>query len=259
MVLNPAKIFGLDVGCANLNLHDALPILRSCISPVDITIESAHILPRPADMPPNPYLLAADNPQALLSLLREDPSLASGQDEHGYSLVHAAASYNHLDLLRDLVREFKVPVDLRDEDGETALFVVETVEAARVLVDELGLDAKIQNAEGQTAREKIEAEGDWPEVAEYLLSLEAGSSSANGAANGLPPVPEGLKVTVGTVDEAEAEGQQPDPEFRRRIEELAAREDFQTPEGQAELRRLVEDAIGGQGFGEDRSVRPRQN
>ncbi|KAL2262957.1 hypothetical protein VTK26DRAFT_8814 [Humicola hyalothermophila] len=212
-------------------------------------------------MAPNPYLLAADNPQALLTLLRENPSLASGQDEHGYSLIHAAASYNHLDLLRALVREFKTPVDLKDEDGETALFVVETVEAARVLVEELGLDTELQNSEGQTALEKIEIEGDYPKIAEYLQTLKGGTSSSNGTvsdAMALPPVPEGLKVTMATMDEAEANEQQPDPEFRRRIEELAAREDLQTPEGQAELRRLVEDALGGQGLGGERSVRPRQ-
>lgn len=217
-------------------------------------------------MAPNPYLLAADNPEALLTLLREEPSLASGQDEHGYSLVHAAASYNHLDLLRALIREFKVPVDLRDEDGETALFVVETVDAARVLVEELGLDTKLQNEEGQTAREKIETEADWLEVAEYLQSFDGAPSTA--AANGtvssgdgmdLPPPPDGLQVTMGTMDEAEAAGQQPDPEFRRRIEELAAREDLQTPEGQAELRRLVEEAISGEGLSDERSVRPRQD
>ncbi|KAK3306841.1 uncharacterized protein B0T15DRAFT_393021 [Chaetomium strumarium] len=214
-------------------------------------------------MSPNPYLLAADNPTALISLLRENPSLAPCQDEHGYSLLHAAASYNHLDLLRSLIREFKVPVDIKDEDGETALFVVETVDAARILVEELGLDAKLQNSEGQTAREKIEGEAEWPAVAEYLQSLETGSSSANAARNGsdigLPPVPEGLEVRMGTMDAEEAEEQQPDPEFRRRIEELAAREDFQTPEGQAELRRLVEEAISGQGFGDERSVRPRSD
>jgi hypothetical protein len=218
-------------------------------------------------MAPNPYLLAADNPAALLALLREDPTVASGQDEHGYSLVHAAASYNHLTLLRTLAREFNVPVDIKDEDGETALFVVESVEAARVLVEELGLDPKIQNDEGQTAAEKIESEADWPAVAEYLRGLEGSSSVTNGVPNGttsagveLPPAPEGLQVTMGTMDEAAAGEQQPDPEFRRRIEELAAREDFQTPEGQAELRKLVEEAIGGgEGFSEERSVRPRQD
>ncbi|KAL2129543.1 hypothetical protein VTI74DRAFT_7627 [Chaetomium olivicolor] len=216
-------------------------------------------------MSPNPYLLAADNPGALLTLLHEQPSLAAGQDEHGYSLVHAAASYNHLDLLRSLIRDFKVPVDLKDEDGETALFVVETVEAARVLVEELGLDTKLQNEEGQTAREKLEAEAEWPQVVEYLEGFEGGVvGAANGATAAsagveLPPLPEGLKVTMGTMDEAEAGEGQPDPEFRRRIEELAAREDFQTPEGQAELRRLVEEAIRGEGYSDERNVRHRQD
>lgn len=200
----------------------------------------------------NPYLLAADSPDACIALLRENPSLASGQDEHGYSLIHAAASYNHLDLLRTLVGEFKAPVDLKDEDGETALFVVETVAAARVLVEELKLDTTIVNDEGQTAREKIEAEEDYPEVAEYLRGLEGetgSSSTVNGTTNGttpadLPPAPEGLSVQIGTMNEAEDAGE-PDPEFRRRIEELASREDFETVQGQAALRQLVEDAILG--------------
>ncbi|KAJ4300163.1 hypothetical protein N0V88_002832 [Collariella sp. IMI 366227] len=216
-------------------------------------------------MSPNPYLLAADNPAALLTLLREQPSLALGQDEHGYSLVHAAASYNHLDLLRALIHEFNTSVDLRDEDGETALFVVETVDAARVLVEELGLDTKLQNEEGQTAREKLEVEAEFPEVVEYLQGLEG--TGEVGAANGtvmdggmeLPPLPEGLKVTMGTMNEAEADEQQPDPEFRRMIEELAAREDFQTPEGQAELRRLVQAAVRGEEYSGERNVRPRQD
>jgi len=216
-------------------------------------------------MAPNPYVLAADNPAALLALLQEDASLAVTQDEHGYSLVHAAASYNHIDLLRKLVKDFNVPVDLRDEDGETALFVVESIEAAKVLVEELGLDPSLKNDEGYTAREKIEAEEEWPAVAEYLKTRGSGPDIANGTTNGessevldLPPVPEGLQITVGTMDEEVAEEQQPDPEFRRRIEELAARSDFQTPEGQAELRRLVEEAVMGGGLSEDRSVRPRQ-
>ncbi|KAK3905679.1 hypothetical protein C8A05DRAFT_41414 [Staphylotrichum tortipilum] len=220
-------------------------------------------------MPPNPYLLAADNPQALLPLLAENPALASIQDEHGYSLIHAAASYNHLDLLRALVRDFHAPVDLKDEDGETALFVVETVEAARVLVEELKLDAGLLNHRNWMAREKIEYEEEWPAVVAYLRGLEEpGPSAPNGVAADaaeeeggdaeLPGLPEGLRVTMGTMNEAEAGEQQPDPEFRRRIEELAAREDFQTPEGQADLRRLVEEAIGGEGFGADRNVRQRE-
>lgn len=236
--------------------------------------------PKPT-MPPNPFLLAADNPAALLPLLRETPALASEQDEHGYSLLHAAASYNHLDLLRALVREFRVPVDLRDEDAETALFVVETVDAARILVEELGLDTGIRGDEGTTAREKIEAEGDFLEVVEYLRSKEATAGQVNGAGGapgatngqtngqvngqangdgvaGIPPVPQGLSVNFGTMTGEEAAGASLDPEFRRRIEELAERDDFHTDAGQEALRRLVEDAIAGEDLAEERNVRPRE-
>ncbi|KAM0325720.1 hypothetical protein ACHAQA_007020 [Verticillium albo-atrum] len=221
-------------------------------------------------MAQNPYLLAADNSPALLPLLRENPSLASGQDEHGYSLVHAAASYNHLDLLRTLIREFKVDVDLKDEDGETALFVVETVDAAKCLVEELGADIHIRGDDGVTPREKIEGEADFPEVAEYLTGVETErtSSATTSGRNGsndtaappieLPPVPEGLAVSVGSMDQAQDVPEEVDSEFKRRIEQLAEREDFHTPEGQAELRRLVEEAVLGEGLTDERSVRQKQ-
>ncbi|KAH6662449.1 ankyrin repeat-containing protein [Plectosphaerella plurivora] len=210
-------------------------------------------------MAPNPFLLAADNSPALLPLLRENPTLASGQDEHGYSLVHAAASYNHLDLLRALIQEFKVDVNIKDEDGETALFVVETVDAAKCLVEELEADIEVRGSDDVTAREKIDSEGDYPEVTAYLLGVELSRHLANGgSASDLPAAPEGLKVSVGTMADDELP-EAVDPEFRRRIEELAEREDFHTPEGQAELRRLVEQAIlGDGGLTEERNVRPKQ-
>ncbi|KAI8962981.1 ankyrin repeat-containing protein [Daldinia sp. FL1419] len=213
-------------------------------------------------MSANPFLLAADNSPALLSLLRENPNLASEQDSHGYSLVHAAASYNHLDLLRALIREFNVDVNLRDEDEETALFVVETIEAARVLVEELGADITIKGSEGYTACQKIVEEGDFPEVAEYLKSKEESGhvqtllNGTNGDTSAVPPVPQGLSISVSTVTpETELEV---DPEFRRRIEQLAERDDFNSDAGQAELRQLIQDAISEHNPA-DRNVRPQQD
>ncbi|KAI2472667.1 ankyrin repeat-containing protein [Annulohypoxylon bovei var. microspora] len=219
-------------------------------------------------MPANPFLLAADNSPALLPLLRENPSVASEQDDHGYSLVHAAASYNHLDLLRTLIREFNVDVDLRDEDEETALFVVETVDAARLLVEELGADITIKGSGGYTARQKIAEEDDFPQVAEYLQSKEANDAHAQGLTNGTNgdtdsplPLPEGVRisdVSISAVAPVEEEQIEIDSELRRRIEQLAERGDFHSEAGQEELRRLVQDAVADQDWA-SRNVRPRQD
>ncbi|KAM0140390.1 hypothetical protein ACHAP3_002694 [Botrytis cinerea] len=217
-----------------------------------------------APVQPNPFLLAADNSPDLLPLLRSNPALASAQDEHGYSLMHAAASYSHLDLLRALVTEFNVNVDLKDEDGETALFVVETLDCAKLLVEELHANFTIRSAEdGCNARERIEAEGDYPEVAVYLRIKELEAGGGLPASNGTdaivahpPLVPEGLSVNIGTMNPEEDVGEVIDPEFKRRIDELAARDDFQTPAGQEELRKLITEAITGE-VGERREVRQR--
>jgi hypothetical protein len=215
----------------------------------------------------NPFLLAADNSPELLPLLRKQQSLASAQDDHGYSLLHAAASYNHLDLLRSLLTEFNVPVDLKDEDGETALFVCESVECARLLVEEFHADTSIKSADGKSAWERIEAEGDFPEVAAYLISREdikrpsehntvnetTSQASIIGRA---PSLPEGLSIEIGTMAPEDIGDEVVDPEFKRRIDELAASSDFQGEEGQRQLRELITEAVRGQ-IVEDREVRQR--
>ncbi|PYI18515.1 ankyrin repeat protein [Aspergillus japonicus CBS 114.51] len=215
---------------------------------------------------PNPYILAAENPSALLTLLRSNPSIASGQDEHGYSLLHAAASYGHIDLLRALVKEFNVDVNLLDEDGETCLFVTESVEIAKCLVEELGVDYNKRNDEGLAAYETIENDDSFPEVAAYLRQVAGvpapapADSSADAALNQPPPLPANLQLNLGTVSEQEANAgiEQVDPEFKRRIDELAAREDFHSEATQAQLRELVMDAIRGSSIETDeRGVRRR--
>lgn len=217
----------------------------------------------------NPFLLAADNSPELLPLLRRCQRLASAQDDHGYSLLHAAASYNHLDLLRSLLIEFNVPVDLTDEDGETALFVCETVDCARILVEECHTDTTVRGEDGKTARERIEAEGDFPEVAAYLLSHEGvnersernsinRTTSHTNIIGQAPPIPEGLSIDFGTMAPEDVGDEVVDPELKRQIDELAARSDFQGEEGQRQLRKLITEAVRGQ-IAEDREVRQRRS
>lgn len=204
----------------------------------------------------NPFLLAAENSSNLLPLLRSNTSFASKQDEHGYSLLHAAASYNHIDLLRSLVNEFHVDVNLKDEDGETCLFVTETVPIAQCLIEELHIDVEIRSYEGMTAAEKIAHEGDFPEVAAYLKSVGAGQMNGSSSTHP-PPLPPNVTVNVGTLADQplDDEAQEPDPEFKRRIEALAAKDNFHSEEGQRELRNLIADAV--HGVGDNRDVRRR--
>lgn len=207
---------------------------------------------------PNPFILAADNDAKLLPLLHSTPTLASSQDAHGYSILHAAASYNHLDLLRQVVSEFHVDPNIKDEDGETPLFVVETIQAAQVLVEELGTDITIKNSEDLTAEQKIRAEGDYMAVANFLQEKrvqrglqphraeEIADFSSTGPFNVTNPplLPRNLNVDVTTIDEdILSEDTGVDSEFKRRIEELATREDFQEEEGQRQLRDLITDVV----------------
>lgn len=215
--------------------------------------------------------LVPEHPQDVLSHLQQNPQLASAQDSHGYSLLHASVSYNHPDLLRALVRQFNADINIRDEDDETPLFAAENVDIARVFLEELAGDAGARNGEGHTAAEKMLEDNELPVVAAYIRDFAAGGTAsvaaqtaganhapqalngtvqANGNhSNGIappPPLPQGVSIEMGTMteDAPDAVGE-PDPEIRRRIEELAARPDFQSEETQAELRRLVMDALGG--------------
>lgn len=228
--------------------------------------------------PPPPTIdvllnLIDTRPTSILSSLEQHPHLASASDSHGYSLVHASVSYAQLPLLGQLIRKYHVDVNILDEDGETALFAAEEVPVATYLVEELGADIGIRNNEGQTAEEKIaEEEGETNAVCLYLKGLRerrgAGNENSTVGGDGAavqeaesvrppPPLPNGVKINVGTMEEGDV-GEAPDPEVRRRIEELAARDDFQTEEGQRQLRELVTEIVTGMGADEaGRSVRRR--
>ncbi|EDN03603.1 ankyrin repeat protein [Histoplasma capsulatum] len=192
---------------------------------------------------PNIYSLAADNSPSLLPLLRSNPALASSQDDSGYSLLHAAASYGHVDLLRALVQELQVNVNLVDEDGETCLFVTESVDVARCLIEELGVDRGHKNHLGLKAEESIASDGEFPYLIEYLQGSQAGDCPGQLLQSSIS-IPPNVTVNVGNMPDPAADGDgAPDPEFKRRIEEFAARENFHTEEGQRELRQLVTDAL----------------
>ena len=69
-------------------------------------------------------------------------------DDNAYSPLHAAASWNHPEILTYLV-EKGGDINITDDDGETPLFVVENVSMARLIV-ELGGNPNHRNQEGMT-------------------------------------------------------------------------------------------------------------
>lgn len=208
--------------------------------------------------------LTVQHPDQVLQALESDPKTASLQDEHGYSLLHAATSYGHLELMRALVQKYNVDPNLADEDGESPLFYAESVDVCRCLVEELKADHRVENKDGMIAAQKIQEtetdsyeDGDWTsDVLDYLHDLPMAARSAEEFPTppsdtgpfltGSQTLPDNLplaQLSFGTMNEAQ--DQEPDPEFKRRIEELATRADFAGEESQKSLRDLISDVVTG--------------
>lgn len=96
----------------------------------------------------NFYFFVVDNLQVFFEFFCENFFIVVCQDEYGYFFVYVVVSYNYFDFFWSLINEFKVLVDIKDEDGEIVLFVVEIVEVVCILVEELKFDIKIINDEG---------------------------------------------------------------------------------------------------------------
>lgn len=102
-------------------------------------------------------------------------------DEFTYTPLHAAASYGHLDILRYLLNHPSAPsdaVNTTDSDLDTPLFVCETVDSARCLIEEFHADAKHKNADGLTAAQQA-LENEHEELAEYIAGVTGESLQGN--------------------------------------------------------------------------------
>ncbi|RUS23618.1 ankyrin repeat-containing domain protein [Jimgerdemannia flammicorona] len=94
-----------------------------------------------------------------------DPNI---QDDFGYTPIAAAVSYNFLSIV-NLLLSRGAYVNIVDIEGDTPLFVAETVEAVQLLL-EYGADPKHINYEGRTAASVAYEEG-WYEVAALLREV----------------------------------------------------------------------------------------
>ncbi|KDQ14280.1 hypothetical protein BOTBODRAFT_187931 [Botryobasidium botryosum FD-172 SS1] len=88
-------------------------------------------------------------------------------DPNTYTPMHAAASYGHLAVLEYLIQHGG-NVNIADEDGDTPLYTVESVDVAQFLVDH-GARIDLRNSEGISPAEHLDE--DFPDVAAFLRSL----------------------------------------------------------------------------------------
>ncbi|KAI9254646.1 ankyrin repeat-containing domain protein [Sporodiniella umbellata] len=116
----------------------------------------------------NLWVAAGDGQLERVKELVEEGIDVNSPDQFGYTAMHAAVSYNQLEVVKYLI-EKGADVNIEDLEKDTPLFVTETVEMARTLLDQ-GADPEHVNEEGLTAAATALLEG-WTEVAELLASI----------------------------------------------------------------------------------------
>lgn len=182
----------------------------------------------------NIWIACADKDLDRVKQLIQEGVSVDAQDDHGYSALHAAASYDALPILTFLL-DGGAKVDIADEDGESALFACESVDAARLLLAR-GASAAHRNLAGLTASQAKVADAEDDEEAgnkELIAFLEGMEEAAGAGADeggvvgeeGDVPIelPAQLMERINEVMKRHAEaGTSPDDELKALVEEAAA-------------------------------------
>jgi len=133
----------------------------------------------------NVWIAAADNRvDKVKEYLNTSQFTANSKDANGYTPLHAAAEYAHLELLKYLV-DNGGDVNVADNDGDTPLHACERPVVAEMLI-ELGADPSIKNKEGLTPLQKAEEDEDFPELITFLRERSGSGSKQNHGQDELP-------------------------------------------------------------------------
>lgn len=119
----------------------------------------------------NIWVAAADNElDTVKQHISSGSYTANSKDPNGYTPIHAAVSYGHKELIKYLIEQGG-DVNIQDNEGDTPLHHVEELEVAKLLVEQYKADYKVKNNDDLTPGEYIEEEDEYPDIAQYLISL----------------------------------------------------------------------------------------
>jgi ankyrin repeat protein len=98
-----------------------------------------------------PWMAASEGNLALLqSSLQQLNFPLTAADENGYTLLHAAASYNHLGMVQFLISN-GADIHAVDKDGDSVLHYAGNIASAKMLVEVGQANLARTNAQGKTA------------------------------------------------------------------------------------------------------------
>ncbi|QLG70778.1 hypothetical protein HG535_0A07200 [Zygotorulaspora mrakii] len=140
----------------------------------------------------NIWIAASDGKQEVVEqLLAQGSGIDSNvKDPNGYTPVHAAAAYGHIELLKKLCKDYNGDINVRDGDGDTPLHHCEDLNTAKVIVEDLGADTTLTNNEKKTALQSFEEDGEFPDLINYMKSI-----------SGIPQEQDSLGIDVSQLNE----------------------------------------------------------
>ena len=101
----------------------------------------------------NIWVAASDGDLARVRQLLQEGVDVNAQDDNGYSPLHGAVSYDHLELVKYLLTN-GADLNLTDEDGDQAIHLCESTAMFDLLV-EAGADPLAVNFSGESLHQKL--------------------------------------------------------------------------------------------------------
>ncbi|CAH01456.1 uncharacterized protein KLLA0_C09108g [Kluyveromyces lactis] len=193
----------------------------------------------------NIWIAASNGETELVEKFIKQGQTANDKDENGYTPIHAAAAYGHIDLLKKLVQEHNGDVNIKDSDNDTPLHHCEDATTARSLIEQLGADRELLNNEGKTCfqvwQETCDDNLDLLRYAEEVLGETIFNTSLGIDKEQLNQFKDNIRYTLENdpVDETDPESL----ERRKKLESI-----IQGENAEEELEKYIRDLIHNQFF-----------